>query len=61
MCSSEVGGLSNYVFVFFAGNFLHGIGGAALYTLGAPLLDDNAPVKSAPLYLGEFSDSGRRW
>ena len=55
-CTEKSSGLSNYLYLFIAGNFLHGVGGAALYTLGAPLLDDNVPVKKSPIYIGSCSN-----
>ena len=51
-CSEEFG-LSNYVYVFYLGQFVHGLGAAPLYTLGVTYLDDNLPVKSTSLYHGE--------
>lgn len=47
--------LSNYKYVFFLGQLLHGAGAAPLYTLGVTYLDDNLPVRSASLYQGTIA------
>ncbi len=41
--------------VFISAQLLHGIGAAALVTLGTTLMDESAPSKaSAPMYIGLF-------
>ena len=44
--------LSNYKYVFYLGQLLHGAGAAPLYTLGVTYLDENLPVTSSSLYIG---------
>ncbi|XP_052791203.1 solute carrier organic anion transporter family member 4A1-like [Mya arenaria] len=46
--------LSNYRFVFFLGQLLHGAGAAPLYTLGVTYLDENLPLRSSSFYIGIF-------
>ncbi|KAH3747199.1 solute carrier organic anion transporter family member 4A1-like isoform X1 [Dreissena polymorpha] len=46
--------LSNYKFVFFLGQLLHGAGAAPLYTLGVTYLDENLPLRSSSFYIGIF-------
>ncbi|KAL4217712.1 Solute carrier organic anion transporter [Mactra antiquata] len=46
--------LSNYKYIFFIGQLLHGAGAAPLYTLGATYLDENVPPRSSSFYLGIF-------
>jgi len=45
--------LSNYKFVFFLGQLLHGAGAAPLYTLGVTYLDENLPLRSSSFYVGK--------
>lgn len=47
--------LSNYKFVFFLGQLLHGAGAAPLYTLGVTYLDENLPLRSSSLYIGKIT------
>ena len=47
-----VGDSSNYYWFLIFGQALHGIGGAALYTLGVPYLDDQIKIKNTPVYIG---------
>lgn len=46
--------LSNYKYVFFLGQLLHGAGAAPLYTLGVTYLDENLPVRSSSMYIGKY-------
>ncbi|XP_058500186.1 solute carrier organic anion transporter family member 4A1 isoform X1 [Solea solea] len=48
------GGLSGYRFVFMLSQFLLGVGGTPLYTLGVTYLDENVQSSYAPVYLGIF-------
>ncbi|XP_077470694.1 solute carrier organic anion transporter family member 4A1 isoform X2 [Stigmatopora argus] len=50
----EVGGLSNYRFVFMLGQLLHGVGATPLYTLGVTYLDENVKSSYGPVYTGIF-------
>nr|XP_040570830.1 solute carrier organic anion transporter family member 4A1-like [Lepeophtheirus salmonis] len=49
---SEFIDLSLYKYVFLLGQLLHGIGSAALITLGTTLLDGSVKKSSVPLYIG---------
>lgn len=51
-CMADEATLSNYKYVFFLGQLLHGAGASPLYTLGTTYLDENLPVPSAALYQG---------
>jgi organic anion transporter 4A len=44
--------LSNYRYVFFLGQLLHGAGAAPLSTLGVTYLDENLPLRSSSFYIG---------
>ncbi|XP_029635260.1 solute carrier organic anion transporter family member 4A1-like [Octopus sinensis] len=46
--------LSNYKYLFFLGQLLHGAGASPLYTLGVTYLDENLSVRTAPVYIGIF-------
>lgn len=50
----RVSKLSNYKYVFFLGQFLHGAGAAPLYTLGCTYLDDCVPPRLSALYVGIY-------
>lgn len=52
--SSVVSHLSQYKYVFFLGQLLHGAGAAPFYTLGCTYLDENVPTKMSSVYLGEL-------
>ncbi|KAK7091376.1 solute carrier organic anion transporter family member 4A1-like [Littorina saxatilis] len=52
--SSQASQLSNYKYVFYLGQLLHGVGASPLYTLGVTYLDENVPVRSSSLYTGIF-------
>ena len=41
-------------YVFITAQILHGIGAAALTTLGTTLLDESVSKTSAPMYIGMF-------
>ena len=45
--------LSNYKYVFYLGQLLHGAGAAPLYTLGTTYLDENLPLRSSSFYIGK--------
>ena len=49
--------MSDYRFVFIGAQLLHGIGAAALTTLGTTLMDESVPEKEAPFYIGIFEAS----
>lgn len=53
-CGQSSRSLSDYKYVFFLGQLLHGVGATPLYTLGTVYLDENLPVRSAALYQGIF-------
>ncbi|CAM6001385.1 unnamed protein product, partial [Sphagnum balticum] len=46
--------LSDYKYVFFFGQFLHGAGAAPLFTLGLTYLEESVPTKMTSLYMGIF-------
>lgn len=46
--------LSNYKYVFYLGQLLHGAGASPLYTLGVTYLDENLPLRSSSFYIGIF-------
>ncbi|XP_059825441.1 solute carrier organic anion transporter family member 4C1-like [Hypanus sabinus] len=43
---------SNFLYLFFLGQLLHGVGGTPLYTLGTAYLDDSVPNDKTSLYIG---------
>ncbi|CAG0923024.1 unnamed protein product [Notodromas monacha] len=45
---------SSYKYIFYFGQFLHGVGATPLYTLGVTLLDDTVSSENSPVYLGIF-------
>ena len=47
--------LSNYKYVFYLGQLLHGAGASPLYTLGVTYLDENLPLRSSSFYIGKSS------
>ena len=49
--------MSDYQYVFIVAQILHGIGAAALITLGTTLLDESVSHHSAPMYIGIFEAS----
>ncbi|KAG1659415.1 Solute carrier organic anion transporter family member 4C1 [Nymphon striatum] len=46
--------LSTYKYVFFFGQFLHGVGYSPLYTLGVTYIDESVSTKMSSVYLGIF-------
>ena len=48
---------SDYQFLFITGQLLHGIGAAALTTLGTTLVDESVSKVDAPMYIGIFEAS----
>ncbi|ESO83153.1 hypothetical protein LOTGIDRAFT_222876 [Lottia gigantea] len=46
--------LSDFKYLFFLGQLLHGAGAAPLYTLGVTYLDENLPQRSSSFYVGIF-------
>ncbi|XP_058859972.1 solute carrier organic anion transporter family member 4A1-like isoform X1 [Acipenser ruthenus] len=56
-CKESTSSLSNYMYVFMLGQFLHGIGATPLYTLGVTYLDENVKSSYAPVYIGIFYTS----
>ena len=52
--SQTLKALSSYKFFFFFGQMLHGVGAAALITLGTTLLDESVSKKNSPMYIGIF-------
>ncbi|XP_054719355.1 LOW QUALITY PROTEIN: solute carrier organic anion transporter family member 4A1-like [Uloborus diversus] len=53
-CSPKDSALSNYKYIFFLGQLLHGAGAVPLYTLGCTFIDDNVSTKMSSVYLGIF-------
>ena len=51
-CEDFDGGGSSYLGWFIVGNMLHGVGGAAIYTLAIPYMDENIKSKNTALYIG---------
>ncbi len=47
-------GMSDYQYVFILAQLLHGVGAAALVTLGTTLMDESVSKASAPMYIGLF-------
>lgn len=54
-CDNKIQSLSNYKYVFYLGQLLHGAGAAPLYTLGNTYLNENLPLRSASMYMGKLS------
>ncbi|XP_064620771.1 solute carrier organic anion transporter family member 4A1-like [Lineus longissimus] len=55
LCSTRTdipGGMYLHLAILVTGQFLHGIGGTTLYTLGIIWLDDNVKLHQLPLYVG---------
>lgn len=46
--------ITNYKYLFFLGQFLHGAGAAPFYTLGCAYIEESVPTRSSSLYLGIF-------
>jgi len=46
--------LRDFRHIFFLSQFIMGIGGAPLYTLGPTYIDDNVSNKMQPIYTGLF-------
>ena len=46
--------LSDYKYIFYLGQLLHGAGAAPLYTLGVTYLDENLPLRSSSFYIGKY-------
>ncbi|XP_064597041.1 solute carrier organic anion transporter family member 4A1-like [Liolophura sinensis] len=46
--------LSQYKYVFFLAQLLHGAGASPLYTLGVTYLDENLPTRVSPVYIGIY-------
>ncbi|KAL3892416.1 hypothetical protein ACJMK2_004626 [Sinanodonta woodiana] len=44
--------LQAYLYVLILGQFLHGLGGTTLYTVGVSYIDDSVPAESSALYIG---------
>ncbi|KFM61342.1 Solute carrier organic anion transporter family member 4A1, partial [Stegodyphus mimosarum] len=54
-CSGDGGThLSQFKYVFFLGQLLHGAGAAPFYTLGCTYLDENVSTKMSSVYLGIY-------
>ena len=51
------GDLSDYQYLFIFAQILHGIGAAALVTLGTTLMDESVSKNDAPMYIGIFEAS----
>ncbi|XP_076361815.1 organic anion transporting polypeptide 26F isoform X2 [Tachypleus tridentatus] len=52
--------LSNYKYVFFLGQLLHGAGASPFYTLGCTYLDENVSTKMSSVYLGYYTIQSRK-
>ncbi|KAL5014867.1 hypothetical protein ScPMuIL_009137 [Solemya velum] len=46
--------LSDYKYILYLGQLLHGAGAAPLYTLGVTYLDENLPLRSTSFYIGIY-------
>ncbi len=44
-------------YVFITAQLLHGVGAAALVTLGTTLMDESVSKASAPMYIGLFEST----
>ncbi|PAA73832.1 hypothetical protein BOX15_Mlig033592g3 [Macrostomum lignano] len=51
-CNSQ--NLNSYKYVFWTGQFLHGVGASPLYTLGVAYLDDNLSMEDSGTFLGIY-------
>ena len=51
------GASSDYQYVFIVAQMLHGVGAAALITLGTTLMDESVRRPEAPMYIGIFEAS----
>ena len=49
--------LQNYKFIFILGQLFHGVGAAALITLGTTFLDESVSKKMAPIFISIFEAS----
>ena len=54
LSESHEGNLQNYLYVFLLGQFLHGIGGTILYTLGIVFIDEHVRNNDSPVYQGNY-------
>lgn len=61
LCAAKDPGLKKYLYVFMFGQFLHGIGGTTLYSIGVVYIDDNVKTTESPLYTGENCSSLREF
>ena len=55
--SSSDEDLSDFQYLFIFAQILHGIGAAALVTLGTTLMDESVAKNDAPMYIGIFEAS----
>ena len=46
-------GLSNYLYVFIAGNMLHAVAGATINVIAPPYLDANVRTENLAVYIGQ--------
>jgi hypothetical protein len=55
-CSSDQpnSSLSQYKWIFFIGQYLHGAGASHLYTLGCAYIDENVSKKMSSFYIGIY-------
>lgn len=54
----EASSISNYKYIFFFGNFLVGIGGIPMYTIGISYIDSTVSKNMSSLYNGIYSMFG---
>ncbi len=54
VCTDESTNLPNYLYLLMLGQFLHGIGGTTLYSLGFVFIDENVKSTDSPLYQGMY-------
>lgn len=52
--SSGISSVSQYKWIFFFGQYLHGAGATPLYTLGCALINENVSKKMSSVYLAIY-------
>ena len=53
-CGAEESVQSSYLYVFIIGQCLNAVGGAMMYTLAVPFLDNNIDPNQTPVYIGNY-------
>lgn len=54
-CEEEPSKIQRYLYILMLGQFLHGVGGSTLYSLGVVYIDANVKSQDSPLYQGMFT------